>query len=364
MSEILQGDPYQLGFSGYTRDEGESIIAGTQWRAGDNAKCIRRGVSLRIDKCDLCGIKGQSFEVFACQAHGECSEAKRHSKVRSCLSCQDYTKDWPYPRTIERRPELRRNLIMHVYPRRCGKWRRAVAHLLGRWDQFNGRKIVSIATDETTDDPSEVVAAFSDAEIEYRILENSKGLQEVASFQSMLESVQSRDPNEITLYCHGKGATHEEGGNEASHLWLDAMAAACLDYPALVDSVLREKEICGAFRSLGLWPFPGYHSWHFAGTWFWFRHNAAFGRRDWRNIHPNFMGVEAWPGVFPQDAGGCLLFDRADTAHLYSVPFWRDRIIPALRLFHWDMEAYGLTPVCIDPPNHAEIAEALCTTTA
>lgn len=52
--------------------------------------CSHRGELIEVRKCDLCGIKGQQFEVFACNLHGECSAGRKHSKVKSCLTCQDW----------------------------------------------------------------------------------------------------------------------------------------------------------------------------------------------------------------------------------------------------------------------------------
>ena len=104
-----------------------------------------------------------------------------------------------------------------------------------------------------------------------------------------------------------KGATHEDD-DAASHKWLDAMAVASLDYPELVHCAFESgKNIAGAFRSHGLWSFPGYHDWHFAGTWFTFRHSRVL-ELDWRNVHPDFMGVEAWPGILPLAESACLFF--------------------------------------------------------
>lgn len=227
-----------------------------------------------------------------------------------------------------------RNLICYVYPRKCGKWRRTVAHLLAHWSQFDGRKIVTISTDECCDEPWQVVQAFGhDAhlEIEWLEVENVPALQEAAHFLPMMERV-IHEPG-ITLYCHAKGATHADD-NSASHKWCDGMAAACLDYPRLVDCAFEAgANVAGAFRSHGLWAFPNYHNWHFAGTWWWFR-NERLRQLPWRELHPNFMGVEAYPGLFPLPESRCLFYDNANTAHLYNNDFWRDNITPALH--YWN----------------------------
>jgi len=240
-----------------------------------------------------------------------------------------------------------RNLICHIYPRSCGKWRRTVAHLLARWQQFDGRKVVAIAVDGCCDDPEDVIEAFAPAgkTVEFIVKQNDPGLQEVASFLPMLERV-INEPG-ITLYCHAKGATHESD-DAASHKWCDAMATACLDYPRLVDCAMTRGNVAGAFRSHGLWSFPGYHNWHFAGTWFWFKSARAL-ELDWRNVHPNFMGVEAWPGIFPTDESSCLFYDNANTAHLYDNGFWADNIAPAMGYWRQSLAKCGLVPLANRP---------------
>ena len=239
---------------------------------------------------------------------------------------------------------MTRNLLCHIYPRRCGKWRRTVAHLLARWPQFTGKRVVTIAVDGCCDDPEDVIEAFGGAgeEVSFIVKDNVPELQEVASFTPMMERV-IHEPG-ITLYCHAKGATHERD-DAASHKWCDAMAAACLDYSELVDCCFKSgANIAGAFRSHGLWSFPGYHNWHFAGTWWWVK-NARAAELDWRNVHPNFMGVEAWPGIFPLAESACLFYDNANTAHLYNNEFWRENIAPAMKYWHKSLQSCGILPL-------------------
>ncbi len=252
-----------------------------------------------------------------------------------------------------------RNLIVHCYPRRSGKWRRTLAHLTAadRWSQFTGRKIVAVAYDDCTADPYDVAEEWP-GDCEFIIKPNVPGLQEVASFLPMMELVESKDPDEWTTYLHCKGCTQPDG--HGSHGWLDFMAAANLDYPRLLECFAeRGANICGAFRSHGLWAFPGYHNWHFAGTWYTFRHSRIFGELSWRNIHQDFMGCESWPGIVPVAESACLFYDNANTAHLYSTDFQRDHIAPALKWWHHSLAKCGLTPLCSDPPNVGTVRKEL-----
>ena len=235
--------------------------------------------------------------------------------------------------------------MFFCYPRSNGNWRRSVNHLLARWSQFDGKKVVAIAHDTSTDHPNEVVAAFGDPPIEFHACQNT-ALQEVQPFAHLLTAV-SNEPG-ITLYAHSKGCTHTE--NQSSHLWCDAMASACLDYPTLIDCIMRDRSTCGAFRSLqkiGDSPSP----WHFAGTWYWLR-NAALFSRNWGDFEQKFWGTESYPGRhFAYAESACLFYDDAHTAHLYGIDFWRQNTGPAFRWWRESLARCGQRPLCDDPPN-------------
>ena len=91
MSDHLETDIFGLGFIGYTREEGEAMLRGETIAEPSPGwcSCQHRGDKLRVGTCDLCGIRGQPFEVFACSLHGECSLRRKHSKVKACASCHD-----------------------------------------------------------------------------------------------------------------------------------------------------------------------------------------------------------------------------------------------------------------------------------
>ena len=237
--------------------------------------------------------------------------------------------------------------MMFVYPRTIGqKWRRSVAHIKARLSQFNGRKVVAIAHDTSTDYPGEVEAAFGDPSIEYLTCQNT-GLQEIQPFAGLLTAV-SQEPG-ITLYAHSKGCTHV-ADEAASHPWCDAMAAACLDYPELIECVLKTHGTCGAFRSLqpiGTSP----SRWHFAGTWWWVRNESLFSR-NWGDFEQVFWGTESYPGRhFQYHESACLFFDAAHTAHLYDPVWWTKYIGPAFRSWRRRVAECGLRPLAADPPN-------------
>ena len=247
---------------------------------------------------------------------------------------------------------VKKNLAMHVYPKSDpGHWRRGVEHVRQRLSQFTGRRLVSVAIDTSTDTAAEVERAFG-GEVEIREVFND-GTQEMVSFPWLMSQLID-DSDDVTFYCHAKGCTHAT--NNASHLWCDAMAAACLDYPALVDWCLKSKPICGAFRSrqqVG----TSLASFHFAGTWWWVR-NRDLHARDWQRSDPEFWGAESYPGVhFSPTESACLFFDRAETAHLYHLDWWQSVVCPAFRSWRAEFDRRGIKPVACDPPAWPQFVE-------
>lgn len=53
--------------------------------------CIYRGGFLETGECNLCGLKGQPFEIYACQLFARCSITRKHSQIQSCGACEKRT---------------------------------------------------------------------------------------------------------------------------------------------------------------------------------------------------------------------------------------------------------------------------------
>ena len=236
---------------------------------------------------------------------------------------------------------MRRNLIMHVYPKACHpNWRRAVEHVRQRLDQFDGRRIVSVAYDTLTDTPDMVRDAFGDGEVEIQAIRNGP-LQEVESFPGLLEAVSGLDG--ATFYCHAKGCTHCSP-LAASHVWCDVMAEVCLDYPELVDCALSQYEICGAFRSRQPIMGPVSPEWHFAGTWYWFR-NAALYARNWQKVDQFWSGIEPYPSQhFQPSEAGCMFHEASvPEMNLYAPRYWKRVVIPSFNRWRKENARYRTT---------------------
>ncbi len=240
-----------------------------------------------------------------------------------------------------------RNLVCHIFPWSDGQqWRRSVDHLLSRWDVFSGKKIVAVAVSQCTDTVSHVVEAFGEhaGEIEFLEFVNNPDLREGHTLAPMLEKVESLDPNEITFYCHAKGSTRPHG-DATSHLWRDVMFHVCLDDPRLAECGLQDKSICGAFRLFG----SEGRDWIFAGSFYWFRHDAVFSR-DWRNVPKIWTAVENWPcTMFRREESRCLFLDNCQTP--YDENYWADVILPSFHQWQVNLRRLGLSMRDYSPPN-------------
>lgn len=211
------------------------------------------------------------------------------------------------------------HLVTHLWPgREYNTWRRTVQHLRARWHLFTGRREVSIAVDDTTVDPGEVIDAFGDCDASFRIVGNDTQRGEGVSFPSLLRAV-ANEPGH-TFYCHSKGSTYPAGS--ISERWADVMFHLCLDYPQVVGAVLQDHPIAGPCKRveqrMGV-------DWHYSGTFFWFRtYLLSVPLTTDRNC------IERWPAEnWGASAGGDL--GLANPRNLYDEINWRSWIEPRLR---------------------------------
>jgi len=199
----------------------------------------------------------------------------------------------------------RLNCLYHVYPAKANDvWRANVRQLSRRMGIFTGRKIVAVAMDESTHTIDTVRHEFRDdqQQIEFIATRNDPDLREAATLEILLETVESHDGAEASFYGHTKGNSTKDNAFGAE-LWRNAMYHHLLDHVHVCRDLLMRHPCVGTHkmvyptRSRVLRePYPTrlkHGSWLYAGTFFWFRHDAIFGA-DWRNIPCDRYGAEAW----------------------------------------------------------------------
>jgi hypothetical protein len=83
--------------------------------------CVHRGDVVETGVCNVCGMKGQPFEIHACELHERCM-AKRYRNDRPnlkvCLLCDDYEPAASKPEflTTDDTDRTDRRGDSHLYP--------------------------------------------------------------------------------------------------------------------------------------------------------------------------------------------------------------------------------------------------------
>lgn len=231
-----------------------------------------------------------------------------------------------------------KHLLCHLWPKRePGTWRKTIDELISRWDLFDGKKVIAVASCDKSHTADDVQKLLPKDAIVLQFT-NNPNLREVVTFVPLLEQVQF-DIGGTIFYCHGKASTHDYR-NVTSHAWADLMWHVMLDHPGLVQCALENHAIAGCFRRrqrFGLT--DGYH-WHFSGSFFWARCRDIFAKPGWREIDLIWYGNESWPGLhFSLEESVCLFLDHC--GDLYSRSYWRSTVLPAFRLWQERVHLLG-----------------------
>lgn len=312
--------------------------------------CVHRGEPIDSFNPGGCGCTG-ALGVYSCDALGRCTtglgkctgrirDAVIASGLAICTECRSRA---PVP--IVDLSECKRNLVYHIAPASGnGTWQRNVEQILKRINLFNGRRIVSIVRGRpiaeagnrrgrliTPLDPPEAVIEAFKGEAECLIFDNDPNLREVVTFVPMLKKVESLDPQEVTFCAHAKGVTRPVNAGVTVHPWAEILYETCLDYWPLVRSLLERRAMAGSLKKIG----PGFRgsqsSWHYSGTFYWFRNRDVFSR-DWRRVDQAWWGTESWPGVmFHEEEAACIFHSGVvPKLNMYSMDYLKGVVLPEL----------------------------------
>jgi hypothetical protein len=250
---------------------------------------------------------------------------------------------WP-PRAVA--PITRMNLVYFIYPLKHpdNMWQWNVAELLKRIHVFNGRKIVTVATAEhgsfadkmRVDPPEAVVEALSGHDIEFRFAPNDPTCGEAQHFLPAMRMLASTNPSEAVFYAHAKGVTRPKSQLDVIQRWTLEMYQHNLDRIDEVRQLLPRWPCVGIAKSYG---YPEafrlgnqpqlasdgnnpWHGWHFAGTFWWVRHDALFSRPDWDQIEIFPHATERYlANFFRSDEAVCLAHE--DMVQPYDMACWQ-----------------------------------------
>lgn len=321
-----------------------------------SCQCINLGEATgETVPCEPCQDPGRKLKVHACDVHGRCSLAATQAGLKGCQDCPDHAADFGDA------PEAGgvRHLLFHVYPLRGSDsiWRGHARDITQRLHLFNGRKILAIAYDRNTADVTAVRFAFQRFD-EYIEVPNVPHLREVATFEPLFSRVADlTGPEHVTLYAHGKGVTFQRHGHPTIPAWNASLYETMIDYWPVAQSVLQKFPVAGSYKKIGRgWPdHESKSTWHYSGSWFWFRNRDLF-RKDWRRIDKFWSGVEPYPSLhFPVDRAGCVFFEAlVPQLQFYGdggPAFLRDTVAPALAKWR-EQHASERMPRIVLPPKH------------
>jgi hypothetical protein len=218
-----------------------------------------------------------------------------------------------------------RNLIFHIYPRiGCEwNWHRHIKHIRDNDHIWNGKRIISIMTGDGLVAPEVVQQQFDGIRVDrWIIMPNMKIIGETAPFILCLKQVESINPNEMTMFGHTKGITHDKNGKE--QIWSEQMWATCTQDLKSIDDALASHWFVGPFkRHMRLLK----SMWHYSGAFFWLRHKDIFSK-PWQKIIQQRAGLEGWPGSVCDNSNAAVIFHDDPPVSFLDQRYWDDEVIP------------------------------------
>jgi len=241
----------------------------------------------------------------------------------------------PPPTTPPYAPITTRNLLYHAYcPRGQASSSANLYQLARAWPLFNGRRVIVIATGPGLYSPRTIRRALG-TDAEYLEYPNDPRLRESRHFADLLWTIRSTSSHEATFYAHTKGASPLNNLGDDKHRaitsWRLEMYHALLDHWPTVEKALRRKPTCGTHLidySLHLDPVMRsptglrYGTWHYAGSFYWFRHDQVFTRHNWSCIPDDPWADEMWLGnLLPASAAHTLFQPWTPTDPAHADPY-------------------------------------------
>lgn len=188
------------------------------------------------------------------------------------------------------------------------EWRLNISKLLEYSSVFTGTRVVLVRTGSGLASVGSVKDAFKGFQAAFVPVPNSTLMGEVPGWVEALEGLYSVREDEATFYAHTKGVSYD--GLEPQFLqgvrvWRDTMYTKCLSEPTVIDRLLSTNAFVGTYKRRTR--AHGFPSWHYAGTFWWFKHARFFGNPAWKSLGTTRFAVEQYPGRhFGYDEAHCL----------------------------------------------------------
>lgn len=256
----------------------------------------------------------------------------------------------PIPKPFDGKPTF--NLVWHFWPIK-GSWEWHADRLLDLIPSINGKKIIGIAYDDTTDSPQDVINYFSRDDIVFIVNKNIKSngdlnlsgemfgelITAVPAFQKLADTGDS-----ITIYGHAKGQRPHTRNSLAVKLWSEFMyETVSFNLEETIEKMQEGYDFIGSFRTFGFRPLTPKYKWHYSGTFYNFRTQSMFDSKG--KIKPfqlKYGGTESWPGdhCSPNNAY-CVFEDNSPWLRQYDDSLMKGIIHKQL---DWESKRYKIGP--------------------
>ena len=211
------------------------------------------------------------------------------------------------------------NLVYHIAPLRSNDiWRVNIGLLRPHLHKFD-RLVIGVASGSDMVPLESVRKELEGYPVEWIVRPNNTMLGEAATFPELLNTVASRDPTEATFYGHTKGVS--KPGDTAVDMWRKTLYHSCLSNVDEVKNILTRYACAGPYKKRGRIDADfsvDQASFHFSGSFFWFRNDQIFSNPAWMKVRQYRYGVEEYLGRMLQaEDAACLYGDYS--GNLYEV---------------------------------------------
>lgn len=236
---------------------------------------------------------------------------------------------------------VRRHLVYHILPVSGPVWRRGVDQLRLRWNLFTGMKVIGIATGgpvmahkgdgkQYPLESAKKVREYLPPDCEVIEYENAPNRWELSGWPKLWRRLfEGCQDDDAVLYAHAKGVTRP--GHQTVHAWADEMYRLNLDYWDVVEELLKNHPVAGAFKRAGSTlarackDTPGMENshWYFAGNFWWSRCGPLREKMAAVPVPPDPWGAEAWAGLaWGWQEAGSVWTHVGTNRHYYGKPDW------------------------------------------
>lgn len=184
---------------------------------------------------------------------------------------------------------MTRHLLFYLYPKFRSCWEWHIERLAKYSSVFTGRRVIMAALDKDSESKDTVERAVEKVAATVMYVDNLPAMAESAHLSAGLQQFAGEAGN--LFYAHAKGVTHTWYLHNVL-AWADGMYLLNLEDPELIDRLLTRYKAVGAFRLTG---WHGGAHWHYSGSFFWLRLNAALQAQVLPQM-PDRYSVEGFPG--------------------------------------------------------------------